>query len=456
MPDRATVNLDVDPLSQPKHATIARDDPFRILVLGDFSGRANRKLPLENPKPIDVDPDNFEQVMEALHIELQLAAGSTPLTLRFRELDDFDPDRLYQTLPLFQAFRDTRRRLEDPQTFRAAAARLRPDPSPAPKSGGSLLDQIADETSEPQTTPLRKPTSEWDEVIRRALAGHTIPSRDPRQDELIAQVDAAAASELRAILHHPDFQSLESAWRSLFLMFRRIETSVDLKIYLVDLSQAELADNPDILRRVLAGETPWSLIAALYTFSPNRADCETLGRIAKIAAEARAPFLAAMHPRLLGCESIASTPDPDDWDRPLAPDDAEAWQGLRHSPEAPWLGLAMPRFLLRLPYGKDTVPIESFDFEESPDHEGYLWANPSVACACLLGEAATWNAPTRIDGMPVDPDKPQAEIWMTDRLAARIMDQGIMPLASIKCSDAIQLVRFHSIADPPRRLAGPW
>src|SRR5579862_1591715 len=316
MPDRYSVNLDVaslnvDPRSQPQSATVAPDAPFRILVLGNFSGRAT---PVAHAKPIDIDPGNFEQVMESLRVELHLTASSAPLTLQFRELDDFDPDHLYQTLPLFRAFRDTRKQLENPQTFRTAAARFQPAPT-----SGSLLDAITGE-SEPGPVAHGNPGDDnWDNVIRRILAGHTVPGKNPRQDELIAQVDTAAAAELRAILHHPDFQSIESAWRSLFLMFRRIETSVDLKISIADISQAELMKDLPALRRILVdepGETPWSAIAALYTFSPTEQDCDALARIAKLAAAARAPFIASMHPSLFGCESIAATPDPDDWDHP--------------------------------------------------------------------------------------------------------------------------------------------
>jgi type VI secretion system protein ImpC len=462
MPDRVSMNLDIDPRSQPKPATLAPDAPFRILVLGNFSGRGT---PIADATPIDIDPDNFEKVMESLRVELHLTAASAPLTLQFRELDDFDPDHLYQTLPLFRAFRDTRKQLENPQTFRTAAARFQPAPT-----SGSLLDAITGESEPGPALSNNAFDDNWDNVIRRILAGHTVPSKNPRQDELVAQVDTSSAAELRAILHHPDFQSIESAWRSLFLMFRRIETSVDLKISIADVSQSELMKNPPALRRILIdepGETPWSAIAALYTFSPTEQDCDALSRIAKLAAAARAPFIAAMHPSLLGCESIAATPDPDDWDQPLPPEAAAAWQRLRRSPEAVWLGLAMPRFLLRLPYGQDSAPIESFDFEESPAHENYLWGNPAVACACLLGEAfnrsgwaSTWNMPTRIDGMPIhvhdSEAKPQAEIWMTDRLASRMMAEGIMPLASIKNTDSIQLLRFQSISDPPRALAAPW
>jgi type VI secretion system protein ImpC len=181
-----------------------------------------------------------------------------------------------------------------------------------------------------------------------------------------------------------------------------------------------------------------------------------------------------MDPRLMGCESMAATPDPDDWKKPLDKADAEAWRQLRHHPDARWLGLAMPRFLLRLPYGRKTSPMEALDFEEMPQapaHEAYLWGSPAVACACLIGQAfnrRSWQMHpglvSEVDGLPVHTYRqgseslmtPPAETWLTDRAAERIADEGVMPLASSKNGDSALLMRFQSVADPPAPLAGPW
>jgi type VI secretion system protein ImpC len=464
------------------------DHPFRIALVGNFSGRRTR------PVPIEIDPDNFEEVMDRLGVAVELPAGTVP----FRELDDFHPDHLYRHLPLFQSLQAAREEIA-----RAKTVQVQPSPPPpAPprperppvSSSVSLLDQIV-EVSEPVSAPAVSARDEkardekarhekahdeqaWSDAIRKIGAAHAIPAADPRREELIAQIDRAAAEQMRAILHWPAFQSLEAAWRSLFLLFRHVETGVDLKIYLIDLTQDELFQDAASLARLFTdlpvGEDPWSLIVGLYTFSPRERDCQVLANLAAIARRAGAPFLSAIDARLFGCESIAATPDPDDWKRPLNDHDKRAWQQLRGSPDADWLGLAMPRFLLRLPYGKKTSPIESFAFEEmpdGPDHDAYLWGNPAVACACLLGQAFNldgWDfrpgSVTRMVGLPIHTDPvreptPPAEIWMSDRLAAAILDQGVMPLASIKHTDAAQLLRFQSIAGrvgEPRALAGPW
>src|ERR1039457_6372382 len=122
------------------------DDAFRILLVGDFGGRANRRAPRGIREPVEITPDNFEEVMARLGTSLVLTAGERPVELRFRELDDFHPDHLYGSLPLFQTLRQTRAELANPATFGAMAARLRPDP-PAAARGGSLLDQIAEQTA---------------------------------------------------------------------------------------------------------------------------------------------------------------------------------------------------------------------------------------------------------------------------------------------------------------------
>jgi type VI secretion system protein ImpC len=176
-----------------------------------------------------------------------------------------------------------------------------------------------------------------------------------------------------------------------------------------------------------------------------------------IARAAGAPFIA---------ESVPSR------DENAA--DHRAWQTLRRSEQARWIGLAMPRFLLRLPYGKNTSEIDSFDFEEMPgppEHQNYLWANPAFACAYLLGRSFSeygWSFTPGmvqdIGGLPLHTwqadaethTQPCAEVLLTDRDAELILDEGLMPLTCINNFDCLRLVRFQSIADPPAALAGRW
>jgi type VI secretion system protein ImpC len=481
----ADVKIDVDPATHTRTAAVRADDtPFRIAIFGDFSGRANRGVNQDTAasNPIEIDPGNFEEVMERLGVELTLTAGDVSFPMKFRELDDFHPDHLYQSLPLFRAFAEARKELSKVKPAAPTAApapRSEPTPPPAdaaPPAGGSLLDMIAAETPVVSAPPAKSREAVIDDAIRNIASKHATPSATPQQQSVLQQLDESASAAMRAILSHPDFQALEAAWRSIFLLFRHIDASVELKVYLIDMTRAELS--AESLAKAIAGtenqSEPWSLMIGLYTFSPSERDCGLLARLASLGKSAGAPFLSAVEPKLFGCEAIGATPDPDDWSEP-SPESLRTWQALRQSTDAKWVGLAMPRFLLRVPYGAKTSPIDSFDFEEmplqgiaKPPHESYLWGNPAIICACLLGVAFNHDAwdmrpgsISRIGGIPIHayaPGEitPPAEIWITERFAGEMVDRGVMPLASVKHSDEVMLVRFQSIADPPSALAGPW
>jgi len=201
-------------------------------------------------------------------------------------------------------------------------------------------------------------------------------------------------------------------------------------------------------RLLTSRERAWSVVAGNYVFGQSAQDAAMLGKLAKVMARSGAPFLAEADPGNGGRE----------------------WEELRQAPEAKWIGLAMPRLLLRLPYGKETVTTERFEFEEMPGepaHGHYLWGNPAFACVQLLAEEFAqdgWEMRVRanleISGLPVhihdDEAKPCAEVLLTEREMDWILDQGYIPLASVKGRDAVRLVRFQSITNPPGRLAGRW
>jgi len=488
------------------------ETPFCIAILGDFTGRANRGI--SDAKTIGkrrawlVDRDNFDEVLARSGAEIQLPMDeSGALHLRFSEIDDFHPDRIFQRLEIFAKLRDLRRRVQDPSSFPKVAEELglhsgeatslpaKPAParaiapSPVQLASGSLLDEMIAQTEARGVTDRpRRSTDEIHDFAQRVVAEHLVSTPDPRQPEIVAVIDRAIGSLMRAILHNPDFQALEAAWRATFLLVRQLETGSQLKLYLVDISKQELAADlssaTDLratgLYRLLVEQTvetpgaePWSIIVGNYSFGSSSDDAQLLSRLAKIASRARAPFLAAASPRLLGCSSLAATPHPREW-KVREPELARAWAELRRLPEVGSIGLALPRFLLRLPYGKKTSPVESFEFEEFPEtpvHEEYLWGNPGFALALLLAQSfseAGWEmrpgSAMEIDQLPlhISPKagesqaKPCSEVLLTEDAVERILDEGLMPLVSFKDRDRVRLARFQSIADPQCGLAGRW
>ncbi len=494
------------------------ETPFRIALLGDFSGRASRQLretgdKLASRRASRVDRDNFDEVMAKLGVRLVLPLGNggePGLSLDFSGLDDFHPDRIFASTAIFQKLRQMRDRVSNPETFAqvltelglssAAPPAAEPAKAGAPPgvtsadaerlASGDLLAQAIEETQGPAAAP--RPSRAPDELrafVAHVVEPHLVAKADPRQREIMATLDRAIGAQMRALLHVPPFQALESAWRALSFLVRRVETDEQLKLYLLDITKAELAADlvgAEDLRstgtyKLLVEQTvgtfgaePWAVVAGNYTFGPTRPDAELLGRLGKIARAAEAPFLAAGSSLLLGCKSLAETPHPRDWKPPADSEGMQACKALRRLPEAAYVGLALPRFLLRLPYGKDTDPTELFDFEEMsqpPVHEDYLWGNPAFTCTLLLAEAFSrygWalrpGAYAEIDGLPLHTYKedgesrlkPCAEVLLTEDAAEQILEQGPMPLVSLKSRDAVRLIRFQSIADPPRALAGRW
>jgi type VI secretion system protein ImpC len=355
-----------------------------------------------------------------------------------------------------------------------------------------LFDQALDATqqrADAESAQSLTSAVDWNSMIRDLAAPYSLPGKRPDQAELTHCVDEAIGQSMRAILHHPYFRAVEAAWRGVALLTRRLETDANLKIYLLDVSKSELAADlfasddlsRSLVHRRLVEETvhtpggqPWALIVGQYTFDHTRADAELLGRMARIAHAAGAPMVAAAHDRHCGCESLASAPDPRDWTRKPDEEAAAAWTALKKLPEAAFVGLALPRIILRLPYGQKTNPIERFRFDEiprEPVHEQYLWGNPAIACGLLLGQSFAedgWRLRPgerlEIDDLPLhvyyedgEPGcYPCAECLLTDRAVEAICARGLMPLVSYRDSDKVRLAGCYSIAGTGRPLAGRW
>lgn len=503
MPDArwGHVELDVEAGRQSPPPVPEDETPFHILVLGDFSGRGTRPaappaVPLASRRPRRVDRDDVDDVLSALEPEVLLPTGSGDgITIRIRALDDFHPDRLYTTLPLFQSLRDLRTRLADPKTFAGAARELlgddpaqspaHPDRGAAPAAPGHLLDAIL---GGPLDAPAAGPPAadELQELIRRSVAPHLVAADDPRLGPLLARVDASIAVAMRQLLHHPLFQALEAVWRGVEMLTRQLDTSTMLQLHLLDVSIPDLVADaaaqtksgaPSAVGRAIAGGpadalggAPWALIVGAYTFGWDDADLVVLDHLAAVARHAGAPFVAGAAPRLVGAPSFDGLSDAGDWSRQPLP----AWAALRRSPNARWIGLVAPRLLARAPYGESGETCERLEFEELlPDsrHSDLLWANGAFACARLLGQSfsdAGWRMRPgmirELDQLPyvnVQRDgqarlQPCAELLLTERAAAWMMECGVMPLASLKDRDAALLVRFQSVAHPVRALAGRW
>ncbi len=327
------------------------------------------------------------------------------------------------------------------------------------------------------TPTAQAPESGVVDLLKQMLGLQVIPNSDPQQSQLIAAVDEALSDTLRRILHHPDFQSLESLWRSLELLLRRLDR--DIQIVLVDITAEELAADlssvQDLsqsgLYQLLVEQPqldqnhgPFTAFVSNFTFDLSPPHADLLGRIAKLAAAAHAPFLAAVTHDCL--HRIA----PED----QHPATVQAWQSLRQLPEAGYLGLTVPRFMLRWPYGKKTDPIEAFNFEEFTRQSGVrgmLWGNGAFLAGLLLGETIHQQGLKKlelgsimtVDDLPfyyyVDQHQDQVALPCTDRLLSQrlaeyVQKQNFVPLLAMKGRPEVRLGGWQSLSG--EKLRGPW
>jgi len=381
--------IEVDVAPRRTKIEVPADEPARYLVLGDFGGRRTDVLA--------VDRDSISDVLSILHV----SAGG----MQIRELEDFHPDRLFQRLEMGPAN-------PEPEPEPAAtpqadlAALLRPT---------SLLEQIAAGGNDP-----------FEQYVKDLARAHSAPQKK--------SVDrtAALSERISGLLHHPRFQTLESAWRGLDFAVRQMDDA-NSRIHIAQFSKEDLeidlaSDNLRATRLyAILHSRRWTAAIGLFSFAEH--EIELLARIALVAADAAVPFLAEGSPGIT----------------------AELFRDI---PEASYLGLALPRLLLRLPYGTRTSPIDSFEFEEMPGapvHKHYLWGNAAIACLAVLarGEAENLN----LDGLPAHTYKkdsdwimaPCAELFMTETQVLALIDQGLMPLVSYKDRPLVRLAGFRAV-----------
>lgn len=436
-------------------APSAQRGPMRLLLLGDFSARPAGQKPALAERPSHrLDLDNLDEVMRRLAPSIQLPAGE----IGFEKIDDFHPEQLYARLPLFQALRQARSR---------------------PVGGGdagSLLDQLLGKSiaEKPLSSASATPTAATglDALIRNLVAPHIVADQTASLQARYAAVDALIGEQLRGLLHAPDFQSLEAVWRGVQWLLANLELDAQLELHLFDVSREELmadivASNGHWAQtglhhalaerwRNLPGGQSWSALVGLYQFGASNADVGLLAALGLIASQAGGPLLAGGYPGLAA----------------LAPAEQANWQALRHSEAAPWIGLAGPRVLLRLPYGKKSDPVEGFAFEEfgaTPVHEEFLWGNGALAVALAVGRsfnARGWDFEPGdereiadlpafsylIDGEPEL--QACAEHYLGEEAGLALLAAGLMPLMSHRHRNALTLLQLRSVAEPAAALAG--
>ena len=326
-------------------------------------------------------------------------------------------------------------------------------------------------------------------LAEQALIGSNMISGDVLAtiEGLIAALDKKLSDQINLILHTPEFQAVEGAWRGLHHLVNNTETDEQLKIRVMNISKNDLGkslkkfkgtawDQSPIFKKMYEeefgqfGGEPFGAIVADYYFDNSAPDVELLSSMAKVAAAAHAPFISAAAPSVMLMESWQELANPRDLTKIFQTPEHAAWRSFRESEDSRYVGLAMPRFLARQPYGAKTDPVEEFDFEEDTSAAGsknYTWANAAYAMAVNINRSFKeygWCSRIRgiesggaVEGLPVhsfptddggvDMQCP-TEIAISDRREAELAANGFMPLVHKKNTDFAAFIGAQSLHKP--------
>ena len=326
-------------------------------------------------------------------------------------------------------------------------------------------------------------------LAAKALENTALVSDDALKsiESIIAEIDQKLTEQVNQILHHEEFQQLESAWRGLHYLVNNTETDEMLKIRVMNISKKDMHktlrkfkgtawDQSPIFIRVYEeefgqfGGEPYGTLVADYHFDHSPPDVELLGEMSKIAAAAHAPLITGAKPELFQMDSWSELANPRDLTKIFQTPEYASWRSLRESEDSRYVGLAMPRFLGRLPYGSKTDPVEAFAFEEETgdaDSSKYGWVNAAYAMAVNINRSfKEYGWCSRIRGIesggavenlpshtfPTDDgggdQKCPTEIAISDRREAELAKNGMMPLIHRKNSDVAAFIGAQSLHKP--------
>jgi type VI secretion system protein ImpC len=325
-------------------------------------------------------------------------------------------------------------------------------------------------------------------LAQQALSNANTVSGDVYQtiDSMVSALDRKLSEQVNAIIHHPDFKQLESAWRGLNYLVMNTSTGKDLKIRVMNMSKEECRkmfrqyrdaawDQSPLFKKIYESEfgqlggQPYGAFTCDYQFDHSAPDLEVMKGLSKIGAASHAPFLAGAAPTLFGMQSWTELSNPRDLGKLFDATDYMAWRTFRSSEDSRYMALNMPRFLGRPVYGAKTEPVDEFDFEEDVggNHDNYSWINASYAMAVRVTEAfANYGWCTRIRGVesggtveglptatfPTDDGgvdmKCPTEIAISDRREAELSAAGLIALVHRKNTDQATFIGAQTLHKP--------
>ena len=488
--------------------------PFVTGVMSDLSGGSAAQLPpLIERKFQSIDIDSFDAVLKSIGprvafkiADVLVGSGEIDVDIAFESMEDFSPGRLARHIEPLARTLDSREGLRDLVSYAEGKseaeellARVMAEPS-------RVLSTVPGEFSNPTSPddftklllrtfiPRSLAAREGLEQGIRTLAWFASEHRELVEGDVLASIghmvaalDARLSQQLNLVLHHPDFQRLEGAWRGLHYLVLNSETDGLLKISVLNVGKQELSrvmrrytgdafDQSPLFKKIvehefgILGGEPFGCLVGDYEFDHSTSDVQLLAGLARIASTAFTPFIAAASPHVLQMETWQQLAERRDLPKLFTQREYAGFNALRESDDARWVALTMPRFLARVPYGSTTNPVEEFAFEEDvptaePHH--FTWANAAYAMAANVHRAFSrygWCARIRgaesgggVEGLPTfrfpGDDGGAAfecgtEVGITDRRESELSRSGFLPLMSRRGTDLAMFMSTQTLNSP--------
>jgi type VI secretion system protein ImpC len=488
-------------------AIIQRELPLIVGVLSDLSGNPKEALPpFKERSFIEIDRDNFDEVLEGYAPRLTMKVDNAltekdddklNVELFFTTIDDFSPLRIVEKIPASNALfisrnllRDFLAKLDGNDALDGLLSEL--------LSSDDLKKEVADLYKDVEDTSAITPSDFVTLLLKEGrmaldesqepyalsligqfakdMLGEDAKASDADAADLmndrISEIDNLLTRQVNLILHEPSFQKLEASWRGLNFLVMNTETSTRLKLRVLNVTQKELLkdlqkasefDQSALFKKVYEeefgtyGGDPYSFLLGDYEFGRHPEDIELLEKISGVAAAAHAPFISSAYAKLFDLQDYFSLSQPRDLSKIFESAELIKWRSFRDSEDSRYVSLTLPKVLLRLPFGPETVVVDGFDFREEvdgTDASRYLWGNP----AFILGQRITnafakfgWLAAIRgveggglVEGLPSHTFKTAAgdikltcptQVAITDRREKELNDLGFMAILHCKGSD---------------------
>lgn len=494
-------------------AIAQRELPLIVGILSDLSGNPSEPLDVLKERPfIEIDRDNFDEVLYGYSPRLTLkvddvlteaeegeetTANKTNIELFFCSIDDFSPLRLVERIPatnaLYQSrifLRDFLAKLDGNDALDDLLSTLLED--------DTLKDELITAYAEVEDFSTIEPTDfinkllgdgamaldesqrsyalsligQFTRDILQAASEDSTGDAADRMNDRISQIDNLLTRQINLVLHEPAFQTLEASWRGLHYLVMNTETNTQLKLRVLNVSKKDLLkdmqkasefDQSALFKKVYEDEfgtyggDPFSVLLGDYEFGRHPEDIELLEKVSGVAAAAHAPFISSAYAKMFDLNDFFRLAQPRDLSKIFESAELIKWRSFRDSEDSRYVSLTLPKVLLRLPYGPETVVVEGFDFKEEvdgTDASRYLWGNP----AYILGQRVTnafskygWLAAIRgveggglVEGLPAHTFKTAqgdvkltcpTQVAITDRREKELNDLGFMAILHCKGSD---------------------